>query len=84
MKPATFVKAGLRRALARRYGYAALRVLRRALVRALARHQAATFGPAPYAGSGVLDDVGAAYWRGLQRLRRRWPDLDLEDDRARP
>jgi len=84
MRQATYLKLGLRRALARRYGYAALRTIRRALARALARHEALTFGPRSYDGRGELDAIASAYWRALQRLRRRWPGLDLEDERARP
>ncbi len=84
MRPSTYLRGGLRRALARRYGYAALRTLRRAVAAALSRHERLTFGAAPYDGAGELDAVAAAYWRALLRLRRRWPDLDLDDERAKP
>jgi hypothetical protein len=83
MQPATYVTAGLRRALRRRYGYAALRTLRRAVARGLARHWLLTYGDRPYAGAGELERLATAYGRALQRLRRRWPDLDLSDDRSR-
>lgn len=84
MRPALYVRSGLRRALGRRYGYAALRTLRLALRRALAKHWALTYGAAPYAGAGELEAIRLAYWGGLQRLRRRWPALDLADERAEP
>jgi hypothetical protein len=84
LRPSTYLRAGLRRALGRRYGYAALRTIRRALAGALARHERLTFGAAPYEGAGELDAIAVAYWRALLRLRRRWPDLNLEDERARP
>ncbi len=83
MKPSQHIAAGLRRALRRRYGYAALRTLRRALVRARARHELLTFGPRPYDGQSEREAIATAYWRALRRLAKRWPALDLEDDRAR-
>ncbi len=83
MDPATYVRTGLRRALRRRYGYAALRTLRRSVARGLARHWSLTFGDRPYAGAGELDRIARAYGQALKRLRARWPGLNLEDDRAR-
>jgi hypothetical protein len=43
-----------------------------------------TFGPRPYDGRGELDAIAASYWRALKRLRAKWPDLDLDDERSRP
>jgi hypothetical protein len=83
MRPSTHVRAGIKRALRRRYAYAALRTLRQALAKAIARHEALTFGAAPYAGYGELQAIAGAYWAGLLRLRRRWPALDLTDERAK-
>jgi hypothetical protein len=82
MRPAARVKFGLKVALRRRYGYAALRVLRRALAAALEQHHWRSIGPAKYVSE--LQAIDAAYWGGLKRLRKRWPDLDLEDERSRP
>jgi hypothetical protein len=83
MYPSTYVRTAVKRALRRRYAYAALRTLRKALARALARHWTLTFGERPYAGSGELERVGTAYARALAAVRRRWPGLDLEDPRGR-
>lgn len=82
MSPATRVKVARRAALRRRYGYAALRVLRRALRRALRDHRERELGQVPY--SGNADAIGAAYWTALRALRRRWPNLDPSDERAEP
>jgi hypothetical protein len=84
LKPSTRLKVGLRTALRRRYGYAALRVLRRSLLAAIETHRRGQFGPVPYDGATQGEAIYRGYWQGLQRLRRRWPDLDLTDERARP
>jgi hypothetical protein len=82
VRPSTRLKIGLKTALRRRYGYAALRALRRALVAAVESHKAKELGAAPYDGSEG-EVIYRLYWQALQRLRKRWPDLDLEDDRAK-
>ncbi len=84
MRPTGHIKAGLRRALRRRYAYSALRTLRLALKRAIARHEALTLGTRPYAGAGELEAVRHAFGAALTRLRKRWPDLDLADERSQP
>jgi len=68
--------------LRRKYGYAALRVLRRSLRAAVAAHRAGQVGARSYStGRAELAD---AYSVALKRLRKRWPRLDLSDDRAKP
>ncbi len=84
MRPSTRLRLGLRAALRRRYGYAALRVLRRSLGHAIASHERLTFGAAPYDGATEGEAIFRGYWVALQRLRRRWPALDLEDVRSQP
>lgn len=84
MRPSTRIKFALRAALRRRYGYAALRVLRRAVGRAVADHVERSIGARPYAGSGEPEAIAAWYRRGLRRLLDRWPALDLTDERSRP
>lgn len=80
LRPATYLKLALRSARRRRYGYAALRALRRGLVRAMAEHRARSIGPAVYASE--LDAIRAGYGRALSELRRKFPALDLADERA--
>jgi hypothetical protein len=84
MRPSTRVRFALRAALRRRYGYIALRVLRRGVARAVADHIERSIGPRPYAGTGEYGAIVAAYTRAMRRLRARWPDLDLTDERSRP
>ena len=84
MRPSLHIRSGLRRALRRRYGFAALRTLRGALRRAMKRHEALTLGPRPYAGAGELEAIRGAYGWALAQLRRRWPNLDLGDERSEP
>lgn len=81
MSPLARIKLGLRVALRRRYGYAALRVLRRSAARAIVDDFARSIGPESYVYQG--DEIRSAYWQALQRLRRRWPRLDLDDPRSR-
>jgi hypothetical protein len=76
------IKLALRAALRRRYSYAALRVLRRGAYRAIVDDLERSLGAAPYVSQTA--DLSAAYWRALQRLRKRWPGLDLLDERSRP
>lgn len=81
--PATRVRLALRAALRRRYGYAALRALRRGVGAAMADHLTRSVdGSRPYASQ--LIEIRDAYWQALRRLRKRWPDLELEDPRSRP
>ena len=82
MTPLTTLRRATRAALRRRYGYAALRVLRRALRAALALHRARQLDPRPYSTS--TDEIRAAYFYAMRRLRRRWPRLDYLDPRAEP
>jgi len=77
LRPRTRVRIALRAALRRRYGYAALRVLRRGLASAIALHFERSVGAAPYAGRGELDAIRAAYARAIRRLRKRWPRIDV-------
>lgn len=81
-RPTTRIKIGLRAALRRRYSYAALRVLRRAAWAAIADHNRRSIAVAEYASE--LDELVTLYWRALQRLRKRWPGLDLADERGQP
>lgn len=80
MKPGTRVKLGLRAALRRRYGYAALRLFRLALLSALQALLSAPDAPRGPELAAVL----RLYQSGLRRLRRRWPTLDANDYRSRP
>ena len=82
MGPVARIKLGTRAALRRKYGYAALRVLRRSLRVAVAAHRAAQVSARSYStGRAELAD---AYSAALKRLRKRWPRLDLSDERAKP
>ena len=76
------LKLGLRAARRRRYGYAVLRAMRRALAAALVRHVERSVGPAPYASQ--YEAIYLAYRAELLRLRRRFPRLDLTDPRGLP
>jgi len=84
LRPSTYVQLAIRAARRRRYGYAALRVLRRGLRRAIAEHFARSIGPAPYASE--VDEIRARYSRGVAELLRKFPALGfhLDDERAKP
>lgn len=82
LRPSTFVRLALRAARRRRYGYAALRVLRAGVRRAVAAHIAASIGDRPYASDG--DAIYALYRRALAELRHRFPALDPTDKRSDP
>jgi hypothetical protein len=82
MRPSTRLKVALRAALRRRYGYAALRLLRVALRKALADHQRRQLGDRPYAAGPELEAVHTRYRQAVRRLRKRWPALDYGDSRA--
>ncbi len=83
-RPATRIRIGVRAALRRRYGYAALRWFRRAVATAAGAHLASSIGARPYDGEAEWQAIRDAYHAGVLRLRRRWPALDLDDPRARP
>ena len=82
MKAATRIRIGLRTALRRRYGYAALRHLRRVVARALLQHADRQLGPGPYNGQVEREAIYRGYWVALRKLRARWPTLDITDPRA--
>ena len=85
MKPSTRIRVGARVALRRRYGYAALRVLRRAVRFAFADHRRRTLDAArAYDGARELVAMRAAYNRAVRRLLGRWPSLSLFDERGEP
>lgn len=81
-RPSTRLRLAIRAARRRRYGYAALRVVRRGLAAAMAGHLERSVGLASYASQ--LHTIETLYWRALRELRRRFPSLDLADERARP
>lgn len=82
MNPATIIRRGLRAALRRRYGYAALRTWRIAQRRALTLHRSRQHGAAPY--STKTDDLTWLCWRALKKIGKRFPRLNLDDPRANP
>jgi len=82
MGPVARIRVGTRAALRRRYSFAALRVLRRAVRAAVAGHEAALYGARPY--STHRDEIADAYAGALKRLRKRWPHIDFTDERASP
>ena len=82
MRPSVRLRVAFRAAKRRRYGYAALRVLRRGLAAAMAAHLERSIGPASYASE--LEQIRGLYVYALRELRRRFPSLDLGDERARP
>lgn len=82
MTPLGRLKIGIRAARRRRYGYAALRVTRRALAAAVTRHIDRSIGGQPYASQ--YDAIYAHYARALAGLRRRFPHLDFADPRGLP
>jgi hypothetical protein len=83
LSPIVILRRATRAALRRRYGYAALRIVRRAIRRALrAHHQHQLDASRPYS-LDVLE-IRAAYFAAMRRLRKRWPALDPTDPRAEP
>lgn len=87
IRPSTRIKLGLRAARRRRYGFAALRVLRRALSSALVDLRGWNLDPSdtrPLNGRAELQAIRALYMRGVRELRRRWPSLSLSDSRSAP
>jgi hypothetical protein len=84
MRPSTRIRFALRAALNRRFGYAALRLVRRGVGAAIADHFERSVGARPYAGAGEMDAIAAEYYAAIRRLFKRWPNLSLLDERARP
>lgn len=84
MKTTTAIRLASRAALRRRYGYAALRFLRKRAARAFELHQLRSVAcDAVYAGESERA-IRAAYAEALRRLQRRWPALRLDDPRSQP
>jgi hypothetical protein len=83
MEPYARLKYGVRVAMRRRKGYAALRRVRRAVRAALELHRARCEDPTrPYSAGVELAKIHAYYQRTIRRLRDRWPSLSLVDARA--
>jgi len=82
VNPMTKLIVAGRAARRRRYGYAALRVLRRGLGRALVAHLERSIGPKPYASQ--LEAIRRRYRHELLWLLRRFPSLDMADPRGVP
>jgi hypothetical protein len=80
--PSAKLRLALKAARRRRYGYAALRVLRRGLARAVATHIERSIDARPYASE--MEEIRTLYRRGLAELLRRFDRLDLADERAMP
>ncbi len=75
----------MRAARRRRYGWAALRLMRRAIRAALIEHRRRTLDPArAYDGTRELVAIHRAYNRAVRELLARWPRLSLFDERAEP
>lgn len=83
MRPSARIRIAARSALRRRYGYAALRHLRRGVSRALEAHRAASIGARAYAGEPELA-IRTSIAAALRKLLKRWPALNLSDPRSRP
>lgn len=81
--PLTTIRSARRAALRRRYGYAALRILRRGMRRAIARHKAFQITP-DITYAVATDQLVTEYWHSLKLLLKRWPNLDPADPRAEP
>lgn len=75
------MKRGLRAALRRRYAYAGLRVWRVAVRRALREHTRRMMDPTR-SYSIDTDELTSAYYAGMRRLRKRFPNLDFLDPRS--
>jgi len=83
MNPYGRLRVGTRAALRRRKGWAALRMLRRAIRAALQPHRARSLDAAKsYNAEAELKKIDAYYKRTIKRLRERWPSLSLFDERA--
>jgi hypothetical protein len=85
VKPSTRIRFAARLALRRRYGYAALRVLRRAVRLAVSEHRRRTLdAERAYDGDHEHKAMRAAYNRAVRRLLASWPALSLFDPRGEP
>jgi len=82
LRPSTYVKLAARAARRRRYGYAALRMLRAGVRRAVDAHLAASIGDRRYVSDA--DAIYARYRAALRELRDRFPCLDPSDERSEP
>jgi len=82
VSPLARLKVASRAARRRRYGYAALRVLRRGLAAAVTRHIERSIAGQPYASQ--YEQIYALYAAELRRLRRLFPRLDFADERSLP
>jgi hypothetical protein len=80
VSPLARIRVAKRAALRRRYGYAALRILRRGVRQALQLHRQRQISPLPYSTS--TDEITAAYLDAIRRLRKTWPKLNPNDPRA--
>lgn len=81
LTPLGILKRGTRTALRRRYGYAALRVMRATLQRALHVHRERQLDPSQ-AYSVQTQEVREAYFAAMRKLKRRWPHLNFLDQRS--
>lgn len=68
----------------RRYGYAALRVMRKALRAAWADHKRREVGADPYDGEKEREAILRQWFAARRRLASRWPTLSWSDERAQP
>jgi hypothetical protein len=86
VNPSTRIRFGLRVALRRRKGWAALLQLRRALRSAIAEHVRRTLDPRDHAYAGDVEQLKmrSQYNRAIRRLLARWPRLSLTDERGEP
>jgi hypothetical protein len=84
MRPSTRMRIATRAALRRRFGYAALRVLRKGFLAAMGAHRRASVGEQVYNGETERAAVEEGYRRGARRLLKRWPALSFDDPRAEP
>jgi hypothetical protein len=81
--PYARLKCGVRVAMRRRKGYAALRRVRLAVRAALALHRQRSEDAArAYNAGAELAKIDAYYKRTIKRVRARWPALSLFDPRA--
>ncbi len=83
MNPYARLKVGTRAAMRRRKGWAALRLLRRAIRASLQQHRRRSLDAArPYNAESEMKKIDTYYKRTIKRLRERWPSLSLFDPRA--
>jgi hypothetical protein len=83
VNPCTRLKVGARAAMRRRKGWAALRLLRKAIRAALELYRRRSVDARrPYDGEAELKKIDAYYKRTITKVRERWPSLSLFDPRA--